>query len=121
MDDIKKTEQSHDVSIALIQKDIGYIRESLLKIDTTMALFDRNFARKDELVALEKGMEKIVEEFKKEMEKIDRVNKEELAKKVNNSEYEPVKKLLGRINWLLISTIIIAVLAFIIKAGSSAN
>ena len=99
-----KQEQSHDVSIALIQKDIGYIREAITKIDTTLAVYDRNFARKDELKEIEKGIEKLHIDIKVE-----------LAKKVNHDDFDPIKKTLSRINWMVISAVVVGLLALVLK------
>ena len=101
-----KTEQRHDVSIALIQKDVEYIKNSLTKIDTTLAIFDRNFARKEELVAIEK----LIENLHKNVQA-------DLATKVDRTDFDPIKKTLMRINWMVISAVVIGLLALIIKAG----
>lgn len=106
MDENKKKEANHDVSIALIQKDISYIRESITKIDTTIALFNQHFARKDEMTSLEKVMEKMNVEFA-----------EALNKKVDKDNFEPIKKTLQKINWMMISAFIVAILSLVIKAN----
>ena len=102
--EVVKKEQSHDVSIALIQRDITYIRESLTKIDTTLSIFDRNFARKEELKAIEKSILEIHTDLKKE-----------LGKKVDHMDFDPIKKTLQKINWLMITGIVVALLALVIK------
>lgn len=101
---LKTKEQGHEVSIALIQRDITYIRESLTKIDTTLAVFDRNFARKEELKVIEKQIGDIHVDLKNE-----------LKNKVDSKDFDPIKKTLSRINWIMISGVIIALLTLIIK------
>jgi type VI protein secretion system component VasA len=98
------TKQSSDVAIALIQKDIEYIKESTRKIDETLKVFDRNFARKDELKEIEKILEKNYAEIKLE-----------IARKVDHTDFDPIKKILYRINWLLISAVVFGILALIWK------
>lgn len=123
------TQQNKDaVAIALIQKDIGYIKESMTKIETTLAVFDRNFARKEEMSKLEKALDesernitRTIESMDREMKKgivdIERQLKEELGKKVDNKEFDPIKKTLSRINWLMIAGVITALLSLIIQSG----
>jgi len=104
--EVIKKEQGHDVSIALIQRDMEYVRKSIDKIDATLAVFDRNFARKDELIAVEK---KIDEGFKALNDK--------LAEKVDSKEFDPMKKTLQKINWLMIAGVVVALLSLVIQAG----
>lgn len=102
-----KREQGHEVSIALMQKDIGYIRESMTKIETTLAVFDRNFARKEELKQIEK-----------QIDDIHRDIKIALNGKADKKEFDPIKKTLYRMNWTLISSVITGLLVLLYNAGS---
>lgn len=102
-----KISQGNEVSIALMQKDIAYMRESMGKIETTMAMLDRNFARKDEMQAIEKSIEATHKDIKAELDK-----------KVDRADFDPIKKILGRINMMLITVVVGAVLALIVRAGS---
>lgn len=128
MDETIKTPTA-DVAIALIQKDIGYMKESMTRIETTLAIFDRNFARKDELIKIEKyiqdnerSIQKSVDEMEKNMakgfDKVERDFKIGLDSKVDNKDFDPIKKTLSRINWMLISAVVIGLLGLLIKAGS---
>ena len=101
----KEKKQSDETSIALLQKDVTYILDSVKKIDRTMEMYDRNFARKDEL----KEFEKIFKEFLE-------TNKKALEAKVDKTDFDPIKKTLTRINWLVISAVVIGLLALIFKA-----
>jgi len=85
----KEKKQSDETSIALLQKDVTYILDSVKKIDLRMDVYDRNFARKDELKEFEKMFEKFLES-----------NKKELDNKVDKTDFDPIKKTLTRINWL---------------------
>lgn len=110
-----KTKVSHEVGIALIQKDIEYMRKSVTKIEADIGLMDKNFARRDELV----NLEKIVGDLAKEWEKKQEANTVELNKKieskVSSTEFDPIKKLLTKINWLLITAVIVGLLSLIVK------
>lgn len=101
--ELEKKEQSHDVSIAIIQNDIGHIRTSISDIKTTLGVFDKIFARKDELKDIERNVEDIHKEIKAE-----------LSKKVDHSDFDPIKKTLTQINWLLISAVVVALLSALI-------
>lgn len=102
--EIKKTEENHNVSIALIQKDIQYIRESMAKIDMTLSVFDRNFARKEEL----QNFEKVMGDTFKEVKIL-------IDTKVSNEDFAPMKTTLNRVNWLIISAVVVGLLSLIIR------
>lgn len=128
MSDTDNKENSHDISIALISKDIAYIRDSLKNVETTIALYDRNFARKDEtgrleklIVDNEKTIQRNLEEFQREMRRNvksmeDNFNKN-LELKVDNKDFVPIKTTLSRINWIMVSGVVIALLSLIIQTG----
>lgn len=105
-EEIKKTASSHEISIALIQKDIQYMRESVFKIEQSMVLIDKNFARKDELQELET----IVTTLAKNTD-------EKLKEKVNHTDFDPISKTLYRINWILISSFIVGLLALLVASN----
>ena len=102
--EIVTTEHSHDVSIALIQKDMEYVRKSIENIETTIKVYDAHFARKEEVSAILKLIEKL-----------DTETKLILSKKVDHSDFDPIKRTLYRINWLLIAAVVGALLALLIK------
>lgn len=107
-EEIMQKENKHDISIALIQKDIGYIKDSVLKMETTIGVFDKIFARKDELKEISDSINGIRKDIKTDLDK-----------KVDKEEFAPIKATLTRINWLVISGVVIALLALIIKSGGN--
>lgn len=104
--DQTKRESDHNVSIALIQKDIQYMRESMTKVESSFMLLDKNFARKDDFIGFEKGMAKIIEEHKKE-----------IASKADASDLQKISSTLSRINWMLITAVIVGLLSLVIKGS----
>lgn len=96
--------EKHEISIALIQRDIQYINQTLQNIGVQIAAMDKNYARKDELRDIEKGLEQIHKDIKVE-----------LAKKVNHDDFDPIKKTLSRINWMVISAVVVGLLALVLK------
>lgn len=91
---------SHDISIALIQKDIEYIKQNIIGINTQIQLMDKHYARHEDLASLLKAQEEL---------------KRLLVEKVDKSDFDPIKKTLQRINWLIISAIVGALIALVIK------
>lgn len=102
-----KTKTTHEVSIALIQKDIQYMRESMTKIESTFLLMDKNFAKTEELIKLEKIVAEMAVSWEKKLET-----------KVDKTDFEPIRSLLRKINWLLVSAVVIGLLSLVIKSGS---
>lgn len=84
---------SHDISIALIQKDIEYIKQNVTGINNQLQLMDKNYARHDDLTAVMKALDG----------------------KVNNADFEPFKTTLSRINWLIIAAIVGGILVVVFK------
>lgn len=107
-DENNKTKHTHEVSIALIQKDIQYMRESMGKIELAVGLIDKNFARKEELINLEKAVQDMAKAWEKKVDDIEK-------SKVSHDDFDPIKKTLGRINWLVITAVVVGLLALIIK------
>jgi hypothetical protein len=99
-------ENTHEISIALIQKDIQYIRESMAKIDLAISVFDRNFMRKEEAVNLQKQAEDVHKKILQQLES-----------KLDKSEFEPIRSTLAKINWVIISALVVAVLALVVNVG----
>lgn len=106
-EEIVKKEQTHDVSIALIQKDMEYVRKSLDKIDNTLLAMDRNYTRRDEFTSTLKVIEGL-----------EKALKDGLAMKVDRDDFDPIKKTLSRINWMLIAAVVGRLLTLIVKSGS---
>lgn len=95
--DSQKT--SHDISIALIQKDVEYIKQSIVSINTQIQIMDKHYARHEDLSAIVK----LQEDFKKNLDT-----------KLDKDDFDPIKKTLARINWLVISAIVIALIGLVI-------
>lgn len=93
---------SHDISIALIQKDIEYIKQNVSNINSQLQVMDKNYVRHEEL----QGIMKLFEEVKKQLDT-----------KLNIADFEPIKSTLTKINWLIIAAIVGAILAIIIKSS----
>lgn len=98
-------EQKQIEDIAILKNDMGHIRNSLSKVEGTLSLYDRHFARKDDVLKIENFLQTMHDEFK-----------EELAKKVDNTVFEPIRKTLTRINWVLISAVVVGVLTLLFKS-----
>lgn len=106
-DESLKTKNTHEISIALIQKDIQYMRESVTKIEGAFLLLDKNFAKTEELIKLEKIVAEMAVSWEKKLET-----------KVDKTDFEPIRSLLRKINWLLVSAVVIGLLSLVIKSGS---
>lgn len=115
-----QTKQGHEIAIALIQKDIEYIKKGMEGVTTTLAVMDKNFVRHDELASLTKLVEELTKAVTTKASHDDIKGLTDAMKlKVDKTDFEPIKSVLGRINWLLISTVIAGVLALLYKAGSN--
>lgn len=126
----EKNKQQHDIAIALIQKDMSYVRESIKNIETTLAVFDRNFARKDELNRLEKAItdnektlgrtiDNSIKDLKNTIEADKKDIQRSLESKVDNKDFDPIKKVLQRINWIMIAGMVTALLSLIIQTSKA--
>lgn len=109
---------NHEVTIALMGKDIEYMKKSTEKIANAIELMDKNFVRHDELAPTIKALDSITEAIKAKADKADHVEfQKALDNKVNNTDFAPIKTVLYRINWILISTVVIGLIALLYKAG----
>lgn len=95
---------STEINIALLQKDVGNILKTLEKIDIRTETYEKIFARKEELTTLEKTIDKHYVDLK-----------EDLKKKVDHEEFKPIKDTLTRLNWLVITAVVVGLLSLIIK------
>ncbi len=95
---------SHDISIAIIQKDIGFIRETMAKMEGTMSQHDKLYARKEELT-----------EVIKDMEQSHKDMRELIGKKVDNTDFAPIKRNINLVVGLVITAIIGALLSLVLK------
>jgi len=117
-EDIQQKEQKHDVSIALIQKDIEYIKKSTDSLNTQMLLMDKNFVKHEQVVGLAESIKDILKKLENKADHADIKSMVDiLAKKVDYKDFEPIRGALTRINWMVISAVVIGLLALIIKSG----
>lgn len=91
---------SHEVSIALIQRDVEYIKQSISGIGTQIQVMDKNFVKR--------------EEFSQVMETLKDFH-EQLKSKVNVTDFAPIQMTISRVNWLMIVAVVGAVLALVLK------
>lgn len=113
-----KTQSNHDISIALIQKDIEYIKKSMSDLTTTLAVMDKNFVRHDEITQITKALEAMTTTLSTKANHQDILDLTKVMEtKVNKSEFDPIQTTLTRINWILISTVVVGLLALLYKAG----
>lgn len=115
--EIVKIENGHDVKIALVQKDIEYIRGSITNIENKFNTIDEKFVKRDELLTAIKGMEDAHKDIKNTIE----LQKKDIDAKLDIKDFTPIKNVLVRINWILISAVVIALLALVTKIGSNSN
>lgn len=115
----QQTKVSHELAIALIQKDMDYLRKSMDAVTLTLATMDRDFARRSDLAPFTETLKNINTALEK------KANHEDLAAvhktldtKVNVVEFQPIQKMLSRINWVLISSVVAGVLALLYNAGA---
>lgn len=113
-----QSKNTHELAIALMGKDIEYIKKAMEGVTLTLATMDRDFARRSEMTAFGDTLTKINASLEKKAthEDIAGITKA-LDGKVNNAEFEPIRTMLSRINWILISTVIAGVLGLLYNAG----
>lgn len=126
MENEKQNEQPalpSQVHIALIQKDMTYVREDLKKINEKMSDIDKNFVRKDEHSAHLELTKALTAELKNKVDHADlketmqKMNID-IDKKVSREEFKPIQSTLNKVNWLMITAVVVGLLSLIIKAGS---
>lgn len=112
------TKHNHEVTIALMSKDIEYMKKSTEKIANSIELMDKNFVRHDELQPTIKALEEMTRVVATKLDKSahDEIKKE-LDLKVNQEDFKPIKDVLYRINWILISTVVVGIIALLYQAG----
>lgn len=98
----EKLKNQHDISIAIIQKDIEYIKQGMMSIQTQIQVLDKHYARHDDVAGVIKAME---------------VMQKAIDSKVSVTDFEPIKTTLTRINWMLITTILGALLGLVVKTN----
>lgn len=113
-----QTKTGHELAIALMGKDIEYIKKAMENVTVTLGTMDRDFARRSEMTEFGKTLEKINTALEKKAthEDIATLTKA-LEGKVNNTDFDPIRTTLTRINWILISTVVAGLLALLYNAG----
>lgn len=115
----KKTQNTHDLAIALMGKDIEYIKKGMENVTLTLATMDRDFARRTEINEIATTLKAINSSLEKKATHEDlKVIKDTLDTKVSKTEFEPTQKILSRINWILISGVVTGLLALLYNAGA---
>lgn len=118
MEETTPQKNSHDISIALIQKDIEYIKKSVESVTTTLAIMDKNFVRHDELITTTRNLDaisKALESKANHADIVELINKltKVVEGKVEIKDFDPIKTTLYRINWMLIAAVVGGILYFI--------
>lgn len=114
-----QTKSNHEIAIALMGKDIEYIKKGMENVTLTLATMDRDFARRSEVTTIVETLKNINASLEKKATHEDiTVLTKALDNKVNNSDFDPIKSTLSRINWLLIAAVISGLLALLIKGSS---
>lgn len=114
-----QTKNSHELAIALIQKDMEYIKKGMDSLTLTLTAMDRDFARRSEITALSEVLKKINESLDKKATHEDFTKLSLVVdSKVNKSEFDPIQKTLSRINWILISAVVTGLIALLYNAGN---
>lgn len=107
-------ENNPELKMALQEKDIASINKRIdslkkevsdgfSKIDRHLEDYAKNYLTKEEY----RKDNQVLHEWKNRVEK-------EIATKVNNSDFNPIKKTLDKLNWLIISSIVVALLGLIL-------
>lgn len=113
-----QTKNTHDIALAVMGKDVEYIKKGMESLTITLATMDRDFARRSEMVAFGETLTKINASLEKKATHEDVASISKLLDtKVNKSEFDPIQKTLSRINWILISTVVVGLLALLYNAG----
>lgn len=119
MEETSQTKSNHELAIALMGKDIEYIKKGMESVTLTLATMDRDFARRSEMVTISETLKKINESLEKKATHEDLSSiRLALDTKVNNSDFDPIRSTLTRINWILISTVVAGLLALLYNAGA---
>lgn len=111
---VEKT--SHETAIALIRKDIEFISQSIGKIETAIIMMDRNYTKRDEfnsVVELVKAIN-LKLESKADHEDIKNIIKA-LDNKVDIKDFKPMNEGIKKLNMLVISTVVVALISLVIK------
>lgn len=109
---------NHDTAIALMGRDVQYVREAIGKIETAITMMDRNYTRRDEFTSMVGLIKEIGVKLEKKAdhEDIKKIN-DALKEKVNHTEFDPIQKSLSKANWLLIAGVITAIMSIIVNSS----
>lgn len=105
MDMIKSTPEA---VIAAMARDIHYMSQAIGKMETSLQNMDAQYVKQGELREIQKDRD---EQRKDLLERI--IKLEDI--KLDEKDFLPFKNTLTRINWIVISAIVLALLALILK------
>lgn len=115
-----QTKLGHELAIAMMSKDIEYIKKGMEGVTLTLATMDRDFVRRSEVVAIGETLKKINDSLDKKATHEDFTKMALVVdSKLDRKEFEPTQKVLSRVNWILISTVVVGLLALLYKAGGN--
>lgn len=96
------------------KKEFADLKEHILKsttdIQSQLKILSESFVKRDEF---EKRMDRMDSFRDREVKEL----KDELAKKLDTEDFEPWKSTLSKLNWIVLSTVILAIMGLIIKAS----
>lgn len=111
--DSENSKQNHEKSIALIMQDIGYIKKDILKItnkidatDTKLDAVLNHYIQREEFNAK-------LDAYQHQLDSRIEGLHARLAEKLDVKEFEPYKQTLTKINWTILSAVILGLLALI--------
>lgn len=113
MEGKNKTKQDQtDISIALMMQSIKLMQQDMAEIKAELKAVLAHYVRREEfetkMLDFQHQLDKRVDGIH---ERIVELDKEKLAKE----DFEPVKSALSRINWIIISGVVVAILALVIQ------
>jgi hypothetical protein len=101
-------ETQNEKDIALIRQEIGYIKEDTTEIKASLKIMLENYiTRKD----VESKFERMQDELDGRIKGVH----DRLDKKLDIEDFEPYKSALNRINWIIITTVLSALLYLVLK------
>ena len=111
----------HEMAVVLMQRDIQYMNLTLISIANELKAMEKNYATKTELHDIEKNITKQMDGIEKNINKETELINTALKSKVDQTEFKPIKSALTKINWLLISGVVLGVLNMILNTGTNGS
>lgn len=112
----QKEKVSHETAIALIRKDIEYVRTDITEIRNIFASMDRTYAKRDEFNSFIELVKTIAMklESKADHEDIKNIIKA-LESKVDVKEFRPMNDALKKLTMIVISAVVVGLISLVIK------